>query len=130
MPAAHLPTPANLPNLNAKSAGAPPVRWRRERDGGGTVGGSDGERKGEREGRAEDTSGRKTDIEAKSERASEKGRSESAVPWRGSAREKRREEARGYTDRQRYDSCARGVAEGGTRTETVVGNSNGRNGAV
>lgn len=33
MPAAHLPTPANLPNLNAKSAGAPPVRWRRERDG-------------------------------------------------------------------------------------------------
>lgn len=38
MPAAHLPTPANLPNLNAKSAGAPPVRWRRERDGerGGT----------------------------------------------------------------------------------------------
>jgi len=26
MPAAHLPTPANLPNLNAKSAGAPPVR--------------------------------------------------------------------------------------------------------
>lgn len=33
MPAAHLPTPANLPNLNAKSAGTPPVRWRRERDG-------------------------------------------------------------------------------------------------
>lgn len=32
MPAAHLPTPANLPNLNAKSAGAPSVRWRHERE--------------------------------------------------------------------------------------------------
>lgn len=37
IPAAHLPTPANLPNLNAKSAGASvrSVGPSREREGGG-----------------------------------------------------------------------------------------------
>ncbi|KAF7398910.1 hypothetical protein V1477_016322 [Vespula maculifrons] len=47
MPTAHLPTPANLPNLNAKSAGAPSLRERlaeseiereRDRDGEGERG--------------------------------------------------------------------------------------------
>lgn len=79
---------------------APPVRWRRERDGGGTVHAGRTERNGERERRMEDTRDRKTDIciEAKSERVSEKG-------WPGL----RRGNALGERRRESGDSTENGV---------------------
>lgn len=100
MPAAHLPTPANLPNLNAKSAGAPPVRWRRERDG---------ERGGARArrgtGKANRGYERQKDRYRNEERTSERergGRREgAAVEWYGEEARGRDEEGSEKLERER-----------------------------
>lgn len=77
MPAAHLPTPANLPNLNAKSAGAPPVRWRHERedDGGRRKDDVREERRGTRKAKQREYE-RQKDRYGNEKRTSEKGVSE------------------------------------------------------
>lgn len=111
MPAAHLPTPANLPNLNAKSAGAPPVRWRRERDGE-----RGGARTRRRTGKVniEDTRDRKIDIGTRGERTSERkggGRRE-RVAGRERDRERERcgEEARAEeTEMEAKSSSENGI---------------------
>lgn len=95
----------------------------------------------ERERRTEDTRDRKIDIGTRSVRASEKGavgaRGWAAVVRGGSARKRRRGKRKARARTEYIDrgtivvlESVRGRMGRGTETETVVGNSNGRNGAV